>query len=279
MSRLCRVWFEVSRSCPRDPSPQHQRTTRCLRSKPLIRTNYMSVPSMAKKPSVIHIDKDVKLRDPLLISGLPGIGLVGNIAVAHMIRKLNAEKFGEVYSPYFQDAVFSSAQGNLSRPTIELHACNPPENDRDLIMVYGNTQPLTSYGQYEVSEKILDYTHTLGCKVIVSLAGLRRDYVGEHPQVFCIASDFEVMDKVLLHGVSPLQGEVYGMAGLLVGLTRLREMHGLCLLAETLGIYPVPSAARAVLEKLSAIYGFQLDLSDLAETAKEVSKSMGSLGP
>ena len=229
--------------------------------------------------SVIHVDRDLKLRDPILVSGLPGIGLVGNIAVVHTIKRLNAEKFGEVYSPYFQDAVFSSIQGSLRRPTIELHTCSLPESDRDWIILYGNTQPLTSYGQYEVSEKILDHARGLGCKVVVSLAGLRRDYVSEHPQVFCIASDFEIMDNVLPKGVNPLQGEVYGMAGLLVGLARLKEMHGLCLLAETLGIYPDPPAARAVLEKLSAIYGVQIDLSDLAETAKDVSKIMESLNP
>jgi len=231
---------------------------------------------MTKRPrqSIIQIEKDLKLRDPILISGLPGIGLVGNIAAVHMIRKLNAEKFGEVYSPYFQDAAFSSVQGTLQRPTIELHACSLPDNDRDLVILYGNTQPMTSYGQYEVSEKILDHAHSLGCRVIVSLAGLRREYVRERPQVFCIASDFEVMDKALPKGVNPLQGEVYGMAGLLVGLARLKEMQGICLLAETLGIHPDPSAARAVLEKLSAIYGVKMDLSDLAETAEDVSKTV-----
>jgi hypothetical protein len=232
---------------------------------------------MAKRPprSVIYVDRDPRLRDPILVSGLPGIGLVGNIAVAHMIRSLNAEKFGEVYSPYFQDAVFSSVQGSLRRLTIELHACSLPGRDRDLIMLYGNTQPLTSYGQYEVSEKILDHARRLGCKVVVSLAGLKRDYVGEHPQVFCTGSNLEIMDLALHNGVDSLQGEVYGMAGLLVGLARLKEIDGICLLAETLGIYPDPSAARAVLEKLSAIYGVQIDLSDLAETAKDVSKTLG----
>jgi len=236
---------------------------------------------MTKRPSrsIIHVDRDPRLRDPILVSGLPGIGLVGNIAVVHIIRMLNAEKFGEVYSPYFQDVAFSSVQGSFRRPTIEFHACSLPSSDRDLIILYGNAQPLTSYGQYEVSEKIMDHARELGCKVVVSLAGLRRDYVGEHPQVFGIASDFETMDQALLKGVNPLQGEVYGMAGLLVGLAGLKEMHGLCLLAETLGMYPDPPAARAVLEKLSTIYGVQIDLSDLAETAKDVSKIMESLNP
>jgi uncharacterized protein (TIGR00162 family) len=233
----------------------------------------MSVLSMSKRPSqsVIQIFKEPKLEKPILVSGLPGIGFVGSIAAVHIIRKLNAEKFGEVYSPYFQDSVYASLGGSMRRPTIELHACRPPNSHQDLIILYGNTQPLTSYGQYEVSKKIIDKVRALGCKVIVTLAGLRQEYVRQQPQVFCVASGFEIMDKILPTGVNPLQSEVYGMAGLLVGLARLNEMQGICLLAETLGIYPDPSAAKAVLEKLSVIYGFQLDLSDLTEAAKEVS--------
>ena len=41
----------------------------------------------------------VKLHNPILIEGLPGIGLVGKIAAAHMIAELKAEKVAELYSP------------------------------------------------------------------------------------------------------------------------------------------------------------------------------------
>lgn len=233
----------------------------------------MSVLSMTKHPlqSTVRLDRDVKkLRDPILVSGLPGIGFVGNIAAVHIIRKLSAERFGEIFSPHFQDAVYSTVNGSFRRPIIEFHVCGLPNNDRDLIILYGNTQPLTNYGQYEVSQKVLDQVYELGCRSIISLAGLKQEYVGKQPRVFCVASGFEQMEKVLPKGVNPLQGEVYGMAGLLVGLSRLKGMHGICLLSETLGIFPDPSAAKAVLEKLSSIYGFHLDISDLAETAKEV---------
>ncbi|MCJ7759534.1 PAC2 family protein, partial [Candidatus Bathyarchaeota archaeon] len=90
-------------------------------------------------------------------------------------------------------------------------------------------------------------------------------------QVFCVGSGFEAMDAVCSKGVIPLQGEVYGMAGLLVGLAKLEGMQAVCLLAETLGIYADASAAKALLEKVNLAYGLQFDLSGLAETAKEVS--------
>ena len=39
-----------------------------------------------------------KLKDPILIEGLPGIGLIANISVAFLIRKLKAKAFCEVMS-------------------------------------------------------------------------------------------------------------------------------------------------------------------------------------
>jgi proteasome assembly chaperone (PAC2) family protein len=81
------------------------------------------------------------------------------------------------------------------------------------------------------------------------------------------------MDAVCAKGVIPLQGEVYGMAGMLVGLAKLEGMQAICLLAETLGIYPDASAAKAVLEKIDLAYGLQFNLSGLADTAKEVSEN------
>ncbi|MEM2322586.1 MAG: PAC2 family protein, partial [Candidatus Bathyarchaeia archaeon] len=44
-----------------------------------------------------------KLTDPVLIEGLPGIGLVANIAVAYLIKKLNAKLFCEIKSSHFHD--------------------------------------------------------------------------------------------------------------------------------------------------------------------------------
>jgi proteasome assembly chaperone (PAC2) family protein len=79
------------------------------------------------------------------------------------------------------------------------------------------------------------------------------------------------MDTICAKGVTPLQGEVYGMAGVLIGLAKLEGMQAICLLAETLGIYADAFAAKALLEKINQAYDLQFDLSGLVETTKEVS--------
>ena len=45
--------------------------------------------------------KRVRLRKPVLIEGLPGLAMVGRLAVGYLIEALGAEKFAELYSPHF----------------------------------------------------------------------------------------------------------------------------------------------------------------------------------
>ena len=224
---------------------------------------------------MISIQKNIQCRDPLLIQGLPGIGFVASVAVLHMIRKLKAEKFGEVYSPHFQDAVFATSEGDARRPSIEMHIAKT--GNRDIILLYGNTQPLTRYGQYEIAGRLLDLAKSFECNTVVCFAGLRRDQLQEPPGVFCTASDFETLENALKQDIHSISGEVYGMAGLLVGLAKLKDMHGLCLLAETLGAYPDPRAAKAALERFCSLYSLDLDLSDLDAAATSLSNRLESV--
>ncbi|HEC95900.1 MAG TPA: proteasome assembly chaperone family protein, partial [Euryarchaeota archaeon] len=48
---------------------------------------------------IVEKDKP-KLKNSILIEGLPGVGLVGKIAVDYMISELKAKKFADLYSPY-----------------------------------------------------------------------------------------------------------------------------------------------------------------------------------
>ncbi|MEM2539346.1 MAG: PAC2 family protein, partial [Candidatus Bathyarchaeia archaeon] len=53
------------------------------------------------KKTVIIEKEEVELKNPILIEGLPGLGMVGKIAVKYLIKQLKARKFAELYSPHF----------------------------------------------------------------------------------------------------------------------------------------------------------------------------------
>ena len=209
------------------------------------------------------------LKNPVLIEGLPGIGLVANIAVAYLIKKLKAKIFCEIRSSFFHDMVITDKMGFLKYPVNQLYYYkgHPEENERDLILLYGNTQALTPRGQYELCGHILDIANNLGCKFVITLGGYRPGRPVTKPKLYFAASDIETASIAKNLGAEALTINIFGIAGILIGMCRLRGIQGLCLLSETPGNYPDKEAASELLKALSKILKINVDLDDLGDPA------------
>lgn len=228
---------------------------------------------------IVKIYEKPALTNPVLIEGLPGIGFVANIAALHLIQELKAKRFAEIRSSSFQDFAITAENGNARFPINELYYHKGRNGERDLIILYGNTQALTTVGQYELCGRVLDIADKLGCRYIVTLGGLRKgEKVDTPPKIYCAASDPEALKDASNLGAKVIEGQIFGVAGLLVGLSKLRGMKGYCLLAETPGYYPDASAAREVLKAISKMLHLNVDLSRLnlaVETTRKILESFG----
>jgi len=215
----------------------------------------------------IRLSEKPELKDPVLLEGLPGIGLVANIAVGYLIRKLDAKFLAEIKSPSFPDVSMTDKGGSLKCPFAQLYYYRgKSEAERDLILLYGNTQALTSRGQYELCGAIFDVVESLGCRYVISLGGYRPGRPVTGPNLYYAATDTEAGRIATGLGAQVLGGQIFGVAGLLVALAGLRGMKGFCLLAETEGTHPDKEAAIAVLKATSSLLGLKIDTSDLRET-------------
>jgi uncharacterized protein (TIGR00162 family) len=222
------------------------------------------------------------LNDPVLIEGLPGIGFVANITALHLIQELKAKLFAEIHSSFFQDLAMTTDNGGTYFPVNQLYYHKAREGERDLIIVYGNTQALTTVGQYELCGKILDLAEELGSKYILTVGGLKKDEKVEKPKLYCAASDSETLQDALNLGANVMKGHIFGVAGLLVGLCKLRDMRGFCLLAETPGLYPDAVATREVMKALGKMLNLRTNLKNLkgaAEATDDILKSFGIVSP
>ncbi|MDH5374616.1 MAG: PAC2 family protein, partial [Candidatus Bathyarchaeota archaeon] len=70
---------------------------------------------------------------------------------------------------------------------------------------------------------------------------------------------------------------IVGTAGLILGLARFQKIDALCLLGETRGYLPDPKAANSVLDVLQALFGFDVDLTDLDEEILKAKKMVKRL--
>ncbi len=228
--------------------------------------------------SRIRVSRQVRLRTPVFIVGLPGMGFVAVLTTRSLIQQLKAQRFAEVISPHFPDLAVASATGAPRFPTTALYFWQSGVLTRDIVVVDGNTQPLTVFGQYELSGRLVGFAHDQGCSRLICLGGLKRETLTGSPRLYGTCTDYGTLTEVQRHGVAVMEGKIYGMTGVLLGLAAHRSLQGVCVLAETLGTAPDATAAKAVLTFLGAYLGLPVDGSALDAVAHDLEKALEPLG-
>ena len=221
--------------------------------------------------TIIEKEK-VKMKNPILIEGLPGIGLVGKIAADHMIAELKAEKVAELYSPHFPHQVIMQKNGVMRMIKNKFYLVKGKKHD--LLILVGDVQAITSEAQYEVTGKMLDYCQKKGVKLTITLGGYGTGKVHEKPKVFGIVSNKQMVETYKKYGIifGESRGSIIGAAGLLLGMGKIRKMPGVCIMGEMHGGFVDAKSAQAVLEVLCKVLEIKVDTKKLEERAKESEK-------
>ncbi len=214
-----------------------------------------------------------KLKNPICLVGLPGIGHIGRIAVDYMVHELRAKKFADLYSPYFFPFVLVHEDRIHTLKNEFYYYRNPKGND--LILLIGDCQTYDPKGHYEVAGKILSFLSEIGCKKIITIGGFATGNASEKPKVFGITPE-DSKEDLKKYGietkVSGQIGTIVGASGLLAGLAKLDGMDSIILLGETSG-FPIitdPTSSEAVLVSLQKILGIKIDLSKLRQKVDEM---------
>lgn len=224
----------------------------------------------------INVTEKPKLKNPLLIEGLPGVGNIGRVAVGYMIKELKAKKFAELYSEHFFPFVMLQEGYNIHLLKNEFYYYKAKTGGRDIVFLVGDCQSLSPYGHYEVAEKILDFAQQLGIKEIITIGGLATGEIESKARVLGAVTSEAVKKRYSSHGINFSAGEkvgyIVGAAGLLLGLANERKMEGLCMLGETTG-FPIvtdPKAAEAILNVLTKIVKIKISMQKLEGSVKEM---------
>lgn len=220
----------------------------------------------------------VEANNPILIEGLPGLGLVGKITIRYLIKQLKAQKFAYLYSPHFPYFVLVNKKGNVRLLRGAFYFVKNTAGPSDLILFTGDTQSQTIEGQYEIADRMLGFAKKHNVQTIVTIGGYRME-AKEKPKVIVAGTNQEILGKALQAGaiLSPSGSPIVGTAGLILGLARFKKIAALCLLGETRGYLPDPQAARSVLEVLKSMFNFNIDLAGLDEDVAKAEKMVSRL--
>lgn len=225
------------------------------------------------KTIIEYIEKP-KLKNPIFIEGLPGIGNVGRAAAGYLVTELKAKKFAELYSPQFLPLVALQKNGVAKMLKAEFYYHKGKKND--LIILIGDSQSVTLQGYYELCGAVMDLVEKFGVKTVITLGGLGVGGIPEHPRIIGAVNDEALLAKYRKYGMlfdGSIVGTIIGASGLILGFAKIKKIEGLCLMAETPGFPLVitdPIAADAMLKMLSKILDIKIDLTRLENEIKDL---------
>ena len=225
----------------------------------------------------IKIFERPKLKNPLLLVGLPGVGNIGRVAIGYLVSELKAKKFASMYSEWFFPFVMLQDKSTIKLLKNDFHYHKAKKaGERDIIFLVGDCQSLSPNGHYDVIEQTLDFVEKFGVKDIITVGGLATGELESNEKVLGCVTDSSVSKKYSKYGIGFIAGEkvgyIVGAAGLMLGIGYERGMAGLCMLGQTSG-FPIvtdPKAAEHVLDTLVNILKIKIDKSKLEKKVNEM---------
>jgi hypothetical protein len=149
----------------------------------------------------------------------------------------------------------------------------------------GNAQAFSPEGQYEVSEKVLDWAIENGARRVYSVAALVTDRQFDFPNVFATTTSAALLEEAKLNGAQAMDhGIIGGENGLIIGIAKRKNLDGVCLLAETHGYqaptgeYVIdPRAAKAAINVLTKMLAIKVDMEPMEKQAIEMDEAFAKM--
>jgi len=214
-----------------------------------------------------------RLRNPVMIQGLPGLGFVGKVTVEYLIEKLAPVKFAELFSTHLtlpdgNLGINVEFDGTYALPKYEFHHYNG--RNQDLVLLTGDAQP-NAFGQYEVAARVVDFAREIGCARIVAIGGYGTRTQSDIGLVYAITNDSSLAQTCKGLGAHITQGGVVtGACGVILGVAAQKRMECLGLLGATRGVFPDVEAARSVVRILCEMFDLRIETKDLDEEVSDI---------
>ena len=222
--------------------------------------------------TIIETQKPKKMKNVVLVTGLPGIGLIGQVVARYLVDELKAKKMANLISPHFPHQVFMTKKGGMRIIKNSFYLVT--KKKKNVVILLGDVQAMSSSGQYEVAGKIIDYAKSIGVSEVITVGGYSTGKIEESRNVFGVATSDKLRKKLKKHGVrfGEAKGSIVGAAGIIPVFAKIKGLEGACLMGETHGSYIDTTSARQIVVLLSKYLGIPINIKRLDERAKASQK-------
>ncbi|AKB27279.1 PAC2 family protein [Methanosarcina siciliae T4/M] len=232
-----------------------------------------------QQSTLVRLKENLELRNPILVVGLPGVGLVGKLVAEHLVDELGAEKIIEVYSPHFPPQVLVNKDCTVRPVSNTIY--HGKANETDVLFLVGDHQSTTSQGHYELCSIYLDIAEELNVPRIYTLGGYPTGKLTYEETVLGVANSTELIEEIKQYGVefreSEPSGGIVGASGLLVAFSGMRDINAACLMGMTPGYLMDPKSAQSLLKVICRIFGIEVNTDSLKKKAEEMESILEKL--
>lgn len=221
------------------------------------------------------------LDSPVFIEGLPGVGLVGKLAVNQLLEELESQPIRRIVSEHFPPVVTIDENGIAELASVTLHAMHT--DHQDLLVLAGDGQAQESVGQYRIADTVLDIADELNVTDLITLGGFGTGQQIDEYYVVGATADAtsplksRLADAGVRFDEEDAPSTIVGMSGLLIGMGARRGYDAAGLLGITPGYYVDPASARVVLGILQDTFDFTVPLDTLEEQAEQIQQLLEQL--
>jgi uncharacterized protein len=212
--------------------------------------------------------KKVELKNPIIFAGFVGAGLVGPVAINHIITELNMVEIAVMRSKYLPPSTVFM-KGRLRHP-FRFYA-----NKEGTICAIICEITLRMEGLYSLVASILDWATQKGSKEIVILDGVAST---EHDDKAYCAAEEDLIRTMADKDISMIpQGFITGIPGGILNECLVREIQGLTLLAKANKEAPDSAAAVTLIEAVNRFYDMKIDTSELQKQKDKIHSDFSEL--
>ncbi|HNR44430.1 MAG TPA: PAC2 family protein [Methanofastidiosum sp.] len=209
-------------------------------------------------------NKKIDVENPIIIEGVPDIGLVGSIAVSHMVAEQNFEEVGYIKSDLFPPVMVVHDRKVLNPVRIF---------QKEKLIAILSEIPIDPKAGFILSKRLTEWYKEKDAQLIISISGtpIQERIDIDEPQVFGTSNNEEILKKMEESGVQILQeGFISGFYALILKNSIEIGLNSSILLAQCYSSYPDPGAAASILKILNKMADLNVDVKQLIEQAEDL---------
>jgi uncharacterized protein len=215
---------------------------------------------------IVEVD-GVEHKEPIVIEGLPDVGLVGTIASSYIVEKMGYKEIGYIESDLFVP-VMVIHEGKLKTP-FRIYS----DEDGSVVVVLSEVA-VPPKAVYPLTTALAEWFHKIGAKLVISIKGLpvknRMDI--EKPEVFAVGNTEDAIRELKDKQMDFLEeGFIAGTYAMMLWECTKRKLDAISLLAQCYPVYPDPGAAASAIESVKKFSPkLTVDVGELLENAEEI---------